>query len=592
MADIASPIKTLGNFPAVDPTVAAIGTADQIADGETNVSMRSTERKSIADTLANILRLATLYRFASAADVQPVVGTRSGGLIFGYRKSNGEALMNLPAFGSSLLPFTLDRLARPLIRHCTFKAASSPSDIIPLFGTLKGGVILGVRKSNGKVVGNFEVAAAASAQATIPVATPPLLNKTAWNGSIVYGQSLSIGERSTPLLSSTSIYSYVLSFGSGPKSGKAGSTSGAVNTSPGTSTVTALVEVTTSAEGSAATGETPCSGAANSFVSRAIAAGSISAANLAGGFTYVTSAAGHGGYRLDQLYKAAAWYQNFIDHVTDFKAAAVAAGKTLTIQTVDWLQGESDAAAGTTRSTYASRLSTLRTDMDTDTKAITGQTAPVHMLTYQTASRSSSGGSLAALNLIQLGQMDAIEQDDFIHFVTPVYHLPHYADAIHLSNIGSKWAGRYFGRARHQLVNEAREPDCIWPIAAWSKGTTAFVKFRVPTLPLRLDSGTLIGLATNFGFRIKDDTGNLTLSNIVVTADGDTVQFTLNRALGANPVVRYALDYLGSGVALLDGASGNLCDSNADTFVEGSTTYSLRHWAPHFEKPILIVENA
>ena len=33
MADIASPIKTLGAFPAIDPTVAAIGTADQIADG-------------------------------------------------------------------------------------------------------------------------------------------------------------------------------------------------------------------------------------------------------------------------------------------------------------------------------------------------------------------------------------------------------------------------------------------------------------------------------------------------------------------------------------------------------------------------------
>jgi hypothetical protein len=52
MADIASPIKTLGNFPAVDPTVAAIGTADQIADGETKVSMTAVERGKV-DTIDN-----------------------------------------------------------------------------------------------------------------------------------------------------------------------------------------------------------------------------------------------------------------------------------------------------------------------------------------------------------------------------------------------------------------------------------------------------------------------------------------------------------------------------------------------------------
>lgn len=47
MADIASPIKTLGNFPAVDTTVAAIGTADQIADGTVRVSMLADERGSL-----------------------------------------------------------------------------------------------------------------------------------------------------------------------------------------------------------------------------------------------------------------------------------------------------------------------------------------------------------------------------------------------------------------------------------------------------------------------------------------------------------------------------------------------------------------
>ena len=47
MADIASPIKTLGAFPAVDPTVATIGTAEQIADGETKVTMTKGERETL-----------------------------------------------------------------------------------------------------------------------------------------------------------------------------------------------------------------------------------------------------------------------------------------------------------------------------------------------------------------------------------------------------------------------------------------------------------------------------------------------------------------------------------------------------------------
>lgn len=48
MADIASPIKTLGSFPAIDPTVAAIGTADQIADGAAKVSMTVGERAQVS----------------------------------------------------------------------------------------------------------------------------------------------------------------------------------------------------------------------------------------------------------------------------------------------------------------------------------------------------------------------------------------------------------------------------------------------------------------------------------------------------------------------------------------------------------------
>lgn len=52
MANIASPIKTLGAFPAIDPTVPQAASADQIADGETNVSMTRGERDDLAEVSA------------------------------------------------------------------------------------------------------------------------------------------------------------------------------------------------------------------------------------------------------------------------------------------------------------------------------------------------------------------------------------------------------------------------------------------------------------------------------------------------------------------------------------------------------------
>ncbi|PHP19512.1 hypothetical protein CG471_11675 [Sphingobium sp. IP1] len=105
MADIASPIKTLGAFPAVDPTVAAIGTADQIADGETKVSMTVEERESLAGIAVSAVRpdvgFVPVFRdepfaFVAAVDasLKPVLGSDlKGDLIAPPTDPN----INLPA---------------------------------------------------------------------------------------------------------------------------------------------------------------------------------------------------------------------------------------------------------------------------------------------------------------------------------------------------------------------------------------------------------------------------------------------------------------------------------------------------------------
>lgn len=404
-----------------------------------------------------------------------------------------------------------------------------------------------------------------------------------WNGLITYGQSLSEGVSAGPALSTSQPYSN-LTFGSGTRSGKPGNTAGAVNTTPGTTTTEALVEdnITPAASGDTDVGESPCTSAA----SWAVRSAAVDDAIDPGAFVIFASAAGKGSQTIASLDQGSTWYNQLLDHASEAAARASDVSKDYACHAVMWMQGEANTGGATTRAAYAAALEQLQIDIDTDIRALTGQTTPVHLLTYQTP--SSPSGNLAGLNLIQLGQYDAIEQSDRIHFVSPLYHFP-LGTGVHLTNIGQLWHGRYVGRAYKQLVIDGKVPDCIWPISATATDTELRVKMRVPQPPLVLDSA-FIGLATDYGFKVTDGTGTLGLSAIRIES-GDTVVMQLDRALGTTPVVRYALDHLGAGLAITGGASGNLRDSTTDTFTHSGTEYPLYHVAPHFELPIIALES-
>ena len=61
MADIASPIKTLFSGPAIDPTVATIGSADQVADGAAKVMMTTDQRNDLSGVVGRIGGLVLLF---------------------------------------------------------------------------------------------------------------------------------------------------------------------------------------------------------------------------------------------------------------------------------------------------------------------------------------------------------------------------------------------------------------------------------------------------------------------------------------------------------------------------------------------------
>jgi hypothetical protein len=433
-----------------------------------------------------------------------------------------------------------------------------PSTVVPFITDNNGKILLGFDRATEQPVGLFGSASSTESRLTGDAQIRHFLH---------YGQSLSLGANAQPPLSTTQPYAN-LTFTAGPRSSKAGS----VGSNPDLDSLVPLFENTLSHDGGTNRGESPCSGAANTFAQLA----AVSAGMVPGDNVVLASAAGHGGYTIAQLKKGAAWYQMVIDHVTAGKTLATAQGKTYECSAVTWAQGETDADNSTTQADYLAALLQLRRDLEADIRAITGQASPVWLLMSQVAYKAKTTGAPIAL-----AQMDAVAADDKIVLVTPIYHLTFSTDNLHLNNVGSRHLGAYQGKAFHALVTENRRPKWIRPISATTIGNKATVTFDVPVKPLVLDYTNLPNTPAA-GFAASDASGTLTITNVAVDPLGDRVVLTFDRSVSGGATVRYALDNAGAGYVVTGGASGNVRDSDPASSTLGGTIIPLWNACPSF----------
>ena len=433
----------------------------------------------------------------------------------------------------------------------------------PFMMDINNKVVLGFDQRTNKLVGAFPTVPTAPKLEPLNADLKPLVY--AINHLLFYGQSVSIGAMGTPVISTTQPYAN-LTFNGGPRAAAADY-----------SAFKPLVEDALAApDGGANRGETPCSGAANYASELAAVELGIQPSE----HVILSSTAGHGAYSITQLNKGTAWYQKVIDHASAGHSLAAAASKTHGVPLFGWIQGETDTdQAVLTQVQYRDHLAQLRIELDADIRAITGQTQPVLCVSYQVSYGIKKTPNMA------LAQLELVRKNPAFFLATPCYHLPFATDNTHLTAAGYKWLGAYFGRAYKQLVHDGSKPKFINPLSATSRSTTLTVRFAVPYAPLQLDTSTL-AITANHGFLVKDDTGTLTLSDIKVV-DQTTVQSTVNRALGANPQVRYAMDNIGAGLTILNGASGNLRDSEPATVTINSVVRPLYNVCPHFQLPII-----
>ncbi|HIG3161364.1 sialate O-acetylesterase [Klebsiella pneumoniae] len=370
------------------------------------------------------------------------------------------------------------------------------------------------------------------------------------NGFISYGQSLSNGGGAgNSAISTTQPYSN-LTYSSGPVGTTFAATKPLVESGP----------------------ETICSGMSNYASLTALRDDGVKPED----HVIFSGAPGRGSTSIAALSKGgAAWtkFENFVKNMP-----VVNVGKSCALHAISWLQGENDQAPDRTPyATYLAALLQLQVDITELAQTELGQKTPVYMLTYQHNTHTTINNSATQRAFVQ-----AQRQSDYFTLVTPTYPFPHNTDTIHLTSVSYKWLGAYFGRAYKQLVIERRRPDNVFPMGATWSGNEVRVKFRVPAAPLTFNT-TRVPLTTNYGFKVQTAAGvAIDISSVAIEGD-DTVLITLSSTPAAAPLVRYALDYLAPGLVIVNGASGNLCDSTNEKCTFGGTDYSMEYYSPAFE---------
>lgn len=454
-------------------------------------------------------------------------------------------------------------------------------DIIPLVMDDAGGVQVGYRISTQELLGPaVERAVGKRGEEGRGKVLPPSLftltpvSSAIWFGVVWHGQSNpqgATGQYGSLPVSTTQPY-FNRTFSGGTKA----------DTPAGMAGDMLLVE---QAYGGVDIGysETPVSGTANYAITWGARNLGINPATcIFFGFT-----GGEGGLSITQISKPGGPYTNLMAQVDAFVARAVAAGKTPIIQDVLIDVGETDNITGTTQAAFETLLKQMRTDLDTDIRAKTGQTNPVHLLVVQT----SYGARLRPA--VARAQFNVCKTHDYIHFTHASYFLPFEVDGTHRTEWGHREQGNVAGRSQAQLVFEGRVPDWIEPISAVAIGTQLRIRFKVPRPPLRFDLNT-IAQTDQYGFAVSDSGGAVTLSNIHIE-NGVEVVATMSRVttLAAAPEARYGFDAIAAKLAsgpITDGASGNLRDSTGDTYTIDGVVKDAAHWAPHFYLPITVLE--
>ena len=289
-------------------------------------------------------------------------------------------------------------------------------------------------------------------------------------------------------------------------------------------------------------------------------------------------------------------YEQAMMEVAAAKDIAAAANKSYAVRAVAAIHGESDHYSYTDGTqefpiagsdgtpgkiqSYADGLIEWQADYEASIKAITGQTLPVPLFISQI-----SGWNDTQYSKVAQFQLEAhVRAPGKVILVGPSYHLPtDQNDCRHFTNHGQRRLGEYFAKAYARVVFEGKPWEPLRPKAVTRDGAVMTVAFHVPVPPLVIDTQRVAEVAS-YGFSYTDGSGAPpAITNVAVA--GETVTITLAAApSGENKRLLYAQNQVPfTCIGTPYGARGNLRDSDASPSKNG---YDLHNWAVNFDVPV------
>lgn len=308
----------------------------------------------------------------------------------------------------------------------------------------------------------------------------------------------------------------------------------------------------------------------------------------------ITFKVGTGGISVKNLSKGGSYgYTQLLDAITTAKQSCDANGLTCYVPCIAWTQGEEDMRCGGDASKYGTTgfepteyhnsLIALIESLNTDIKAITGQTEDVVLVSYQTSSHTS----YKRYPRIALEQSLADNMSDKIFLVKPNYNVEYKREGsssdpgtqgldgfeVHCPNKSYREMGNHYGIAAAEMVLLGKRPSRMYPKSAHLSGTTMVIRFNVPVYPLVLDTTNVSNLADgNYGFCVYNvtegvgESGSIskattTITNVAVT-DIDEITITFSRTPQEGEVLTYGIN--GDYWVNIDGVSTSRTDYEVD----------------------------
>lgn len=378
-------------------------------------------------------------------------------------------------------------------------------------------------------------------------ATEQVLAANYINQILSTGQSVSIGTKAIPPLSTTQPYNNMMLTGH-PSSGWGAGTD-----------LVPLVE---------AHWETPGSGMANM----------LSYLNDED-FDVAIGLHGYNAVPYTSIMQGTGLYNKGMLQLANTKAAAEALGRPHRVLGVTVIHGETDDYINTPGDVYAGYLEEFQADYEADIQAVTGQTETIPMFTDQESSFTSDYYVNKETSEIPLAQLQAsLDNPGKIVLVAPKYFIEYDPDGAHLTAKSSRWLGEYYGKVINEVVVRGNEWKPLMPEAGMLFGNTLYLDYHVPAGELVIDT-SIVAEHEDYGFEYYDDTESIDIVDVEII--GDTlVKITLSGTpTGTDKKIRYA--YRGvqgthTDPMNPDSVGGNLRDTDDAPSLHGNTLYN---WA-------------